>query len=361
MYVVLAPDSFKGSLSAREVARSLAEGWRSVRPGDELVELPLADGGEGTLATVESAVGGSRRRDAGVVTGPDHRPVQGEYLELPDGTALVELAMISGLPLMERLDPLRATTRGLGEVLHRALTDGSRRLQVTLGGSATTDAATGALRTLGLGLYGARGEPLNDGGGELTELDRISTNHLLPPPQGGVDLLTDVENPLLGPCGAAAVFGPQKGADAAAIEQLEAGLARLAELAGGDPDAAGAGAAGGAGYGLATFWGATLRLGSEVVGELVGLERHLTRADLAITGEGAFDRTSLTGKIPGFVLNTAREKGADTAVVAGTADGTFDHDVTTLEGLSGGIAAAMADPCTWLKQAAALIAVRYDQ
>ena len=294
--VVISPDSFKGSLDAASVAEAISVGWLTVRPNDHLSLLPQADGGEGTLASIAAAVPGSRIRSAGPVTGPDGRAVDGHWLELPDGTAVVELAQVSGLPLMAALDPLGATTRGLGDVIAAALDAGAERLVIGLGGSASTDGGAGALAALGLGLFDADDVPLPDGGGALARLARVELGEIRPPPARGIRLLSDVSAPLLGPAGAAAVFGPQKGATPADIAILESGLARLADRLGGDPGAPGAGAAGGTGYGLLAAWGASIESGSEAIAGLTGLASAATRADVIITGEGRFDAPRSPGR-----------------------------------------------------------------
>ena len=215
-----------------------------------MVAVPLADGGEGTLDVLAAAVPGARWQQA-QVTGPAGQPVDCPWLDLPDGTAAVELAAASGLPLLSRPDPLGAQTIGLGEVIGCALDAGARQVTIALGGSASTDGGTGALAALGARFLDADGRPLPAGGGALRDLAAVDLTGLRPPPPGGVSCLSDVRAPLLGPAGAAAVFGPQKGASPAQVALLDEGLARLAGLLGGDPDAPGAGAAGGTGYGLA--------------------------------------------------------------------------------------------------------------
>ena len=240
MRVVIAPDSFKGSIGAAGAAAALAAGWRTARPGDEVLLVPLADGGEGTLDVLAAAVPGARWHTARV-TGPGGDPADCPWLELPDGTAAVELARASGLPMLARLDPLGAQTTGLGEVIGQALDAGARRLVIALGGSASTDGGAGALSALGARFTGAAGQPLTAGGGALRDLAAADLAGLRPPPAGGVSCLSDVRAPLLGPGGAAAVFGPQKGASPAQVAQLEHGLARLAGVLGGDPAAPGAG------------------------------------------------------------------------------------------------------------------------
>lgn len=351
--VVIAPDSFKGSLSAREAAEAIAEGWRSVRPDDELVLVPQADGGEGTLDAVEAAVPGAARRSAGRVTGPDGRPTHGEWLQLPHGTAVVELAQSSGLPLMGGLDALGATTRGLGEVIRAALGAGASSLVIGLGGSASTDGAAGALGALGLALLDEQGEPVRDGGRGLANIVDVRRDGLLPAPAGGVTLLTDVAAPLLGPTGAAAVFGPQKGATPAQVEQLDAGLAHFARMLGGDPSAPGTGAAGGAGYGFSAAWGAAIVPGAAYLAELSGLDAVIARADVLLSGEGRFDEQSLTGKVVGRLLAKADEHGLRAGVIAGQVAASTAGWTVSLAELAGSVEAALADPVSWLRASGA--------
>lgn len=333
MRVVIAPDSFKGSVPAADAARAIARGWASERPGDELIRLPQADGGEGTIDALEESSAGAVRRSAGPVTGPDGRPTPGEWLELPDGTAAVELAQMSGLPLMSELDPLGATSLGLGEVIAAALDAGAERLIVALGGSASTDAGLPALDALG---------------------DRV-------PPPGGAILLTDVDAPLLGPRGAAAVFGPQKGADSHDVALLEARLGEAARLLGFDPETPGAGAAGGVGYGLAawasrTAPGARIEPGSRYVARLTGLPAAVRGADLVLTGEGRFDEQSLTGKVVGHAIELCREAGVPLGVIAGAvqcdpAAWSPGCWCLALTSLAGSARDALAAPERWLEAA----------
>lgn len=352
MHVVVAPDSFKGSLDAATAAEAIGSGWRAVRPLDEVTLLPQADGGEGTLDAIATAVGGARLRDAGPVTGPDGRPVEGHWLELPDGTAVVELAVSSGLPLMARLDPLGATTRGLGEVIAAALDAGAASLVVGLGGSASTDGGAGALRALGLELFDDSGAVLPEGGGALGRLARIDASGLRRAPAGGVRLLSDVTAPLLGPSGAAAVFGPQKGASAAQVVELDAALARWASLLAREAmtSAPGAGAAGGTGYGFVAAWGAAIEAGAPVIAELTGFAAAAASADVIITGEGRFDATSLTGKVVGNALSLDTAPTTRRAIVAGSLAGTPPDGVwaVSLVDLAGSLDAALDDPSRWL-------------
>jgi len=355
--VAIAPDSFKGSLPATMVARAIAEGWRTARPADDIRLLPQADGGEGTLDAIEAAVPGAARRSAGAVTGPDGRPTPGEWLELPGSVAVVELAVSSGLPLMGGLDPARASTRGLGEVIRAAIDSGAASILIGLGGSASTDGAAGALSALGARFLDARGAEVPDGGMGLSALDRVDLTALIAPPPGGVTLLTDVDSPLLGPLGAAAAFGPQKGADAAQVRALDTALSRLALALGGDPLARGAGAAGGAGYGFAAAWGATIEPGAAFLTRLSDLPAALAAADVVITGEGRFDASSLGGKLVGEVLALADTARVRAGVIAGqiaTAAPARDGSsvwMASLAALAGGAEESLAHPEFWLRVA----------
>jgi len=354
--VLIAPDSFKGSVSAAQAAAALAGGWLTVRPGDRVTRLPLADGGEGTLAVLAAALPGARWRRARV-TGPGGDPVDCRWLELPGAVAAMELARASGLPLLARPAPARAHTTGLGQVMAAALDRGARRLIIGLGGSASTDGGTGALTALGARFTDAAGRRLPPGGGALARLAAADLSRLRPPPPDGTACLVDVTAPLLGPGGAAAAFGPQKGATPRQVALFEAGLARLASVLGGDPVAPGAGAAGGTGYGLAAAWGADLVPGAPELCRLAGLDRALAAADLVITGEGRFDETSLTGKACGTVLAAAAAAGVPVAVAAGQTSGALlsggppAEAVITLAGLAGGPAPALARPLRWLRRA----------
>jgi glycerate 2-kinase len=361
MRVVVAPDSFKGSIGAAEAAAALAAGWRDARSGDELVCLPLADGGEGTLQVLAAADPAARWHCV-PVTGPDGRVVPSRWLERGDRTGYVELAQASGLPLMAALDPLGAQTTGTGELIAHALDAGARRIVIALGGSASTDGGTGALAALGARFLDAAGQELAPGGVALGALAAADLTGLRPPPAGGVNCLTAVRAPLLGPRGAAAVFGPQKGADAAQVALLEPGLGRLARVLGGDPSTPGAGAAGGTGYGLAAAWGAVITPGAAELGRIVGLDRELRRSDLALTGEGRYDDTSGDGKITGSVLAAAARAGVPAALVAGAIAAAPPPGVAAvaLDALAGGAGPAMASPGRWLRAAGRILAQGQD-
>jgi len=352
--VVVAPDSFKGTLGAAAAAEALAEGWRAERPDDEVLTLPLADGGEGTLDALGHDLPDDCWRSA-PVSGPDGRPVDAAWLLLPDGTAVVEMARAAGLPLLERPDPLHATTRGLGELLAAAVADpGVQRVMLTLGGSATTDGGTGALAALGARFLDAEGADLPPGGGALARLARVDLAGLTPPPPGGVQCLVDVTAPLLGPLGAAGQFGPQKGASPEQVAQLDAALERLSDLLGGDREAPGAGAAGGTAYGFAVAWGAQFVSGAQAVAAAAGLDEALAGAALVVTGEGQFDAQSLRGKVVGDLVDRAGRAGVPVSVVAGrvVTDGDLPvRQALSLTDLAGSVEAAMAAPARWLTEA----------
>ena len=360
MRVIVAPDSFKGTVSARHAAVALARGWSAVRPEDELALLPLADGGEGTVDAFAAASPDAQLRVIRV-TGPDGRAVDASWLLLPDGTAVAELAESSGLPLMAAHDPLGSSTIGLGEVLTDALAAGAQRIVVGLGGSASTDGGTGVLRALGARFLSPDGRELPPGGGALLDLAEVDLRRLPEPPAGGVTLLCDVTAPLLGPAGAAHVFGPQKGATPEQVTLLDEALARLAKLLAGTPEAPGMGAAGGTAYGLAAAWGATIAPGARTVAELAGLPAALTGSDLVLTGEGRFDRTSLTGKVVGGVVELAATAGVPVGIVAGSIAGEMPASVrlaTSLVEVAGSVESALAEPERWLEEAGRVLASR---
>ncbi|TQL48803.1 glycerate kinase [Homoserinimonas aerilata] len=369
MRVIIAPDSFKGSASAAEVAAAIAEGWSRVRPRDELTLLPMADGGEGTLDAFELAVPGAQRMPV-TVTGPgEHRPgirdIDASWLLLPAsdgtprGTALVELAATSGLTLLDRMLPLEAHTLGFGQAIVDALEHGVSRLLLAVGGSASTDGGSAALAALGARFLDASGQPIALGGGALAQLASVDLSGLRALPPGGALVLGDVTNPLLGPFGAARVFGAQKGADAAQRAALDRGLATLAALLPAEPTAPGAGAAGGTGYGLLA-WGARMAPGADAVGDAIGLPEAVAQADVIITGEGRFDAQSAAGKVAGYVARVPRPDGARMLLIAGGIDASVSTDAFTasraLTELAGGLDAALDEPLRWLREAGASLA-----
>lgn len=327
--VVVAPDSFGGALDSVGVAAAIAAGWSDVRPTDTVVRKPMADGGEGTLAAVAEALAEEAERRSVETSDPLGRPVSAEWLLLNQGrSAFVEMAAASGLAHLrpdERTpdNAARASTRGTGDLIRAALDAGVEEVTIGLGGSATTDGGSGMLRALGLRLRGRDGQEIPDGGGALAQLDRIDASGLDPRlREVKLVVASDVNNPLCGPRGAAATYGPQKGADEATVQRLDAALAtygRAIESATGRlvADLPGAGAAGGTTAGLLGFTSAMLRHGVEVVAELVGLAQALEAADLVITGEGRADEQTLQGKTAMGVATLARPRNTPVALLCG--------------------------------------------
>jgi len=306
--VVVAPDSFGGALDSVGVANAIARGWLSVRPDDTVIRRPMADGGEGTLAALATALeDGAERRSLATVDALG-RPIEAEWLLVDEGRgAFIEMAAASGLarlaPAERTAENVRlASTRGTGELIRAALDAGVERITIGLGGSATNDGGAGLLRALGVRILDAAGTELADGGAALAAAARIDAAGI-DPRLADVALVvaSDVTNPLCGPRGASATYGPQKGADPATVEELDGALAafgRAIEAATGRrvADLPGAGAAGGTTAGLLGFTGAVVRPGVEVIAELVRLGEALEAADLVITGEGRADEQTLHGK-----------------------------------------------------------------
>lgn len=318
--ILICPDKFKGSLSARQAAGRLADGWRAVWPQASMTLHPVADGGDGTLDAIAACSPGKwmtvRARDA--------RGRQGNVTWWhDDGKAWIEVARICGLAALAKheLDPLTATSTGLGDTLTAARHSGANRVFVCLGGSATNDAGCGMAHALGFKFYDKQGCSFQPQPAGLSRLERIE-----PPPEPfGIEVigLTDVQNPLLGPEGASRIYGPQKGASAEDVERLEETLTCVATIAARDlgaPDPAtpGAGAAGGLGYGVMTFLGGSLRPGFDTVAAITGLPAALAAADLVLTGEGRIDEQTAEGKAPAGVARLARAAGKPVIAFGGS-------------------------------------------
>lgn len=324
MRVVVAPDSFKGSVSALGVAEAMARGIHRVYPAADVRKIPIADGGEGTVEALVSATAGRIREIE--VTGPMGNPVRAQWGILGDDkTAVIEMAAASGLPLLaaDQRDPGRATTFGTGELIRAALDAGLRKIIIGIGGSATNDGGTGMARALGARFLDANGDELADGGVALACLQRIDLAGLDPRlNETEIIVACDVDNPLCGPRGASAVFGPQKGATPATVEALDAALAHFAERATGATgrdvaERPGAGAAGGLGAGLLFFTNATLRPGVDIVLEAVGFADVVRGADFVITGEGRTDFQTAFGKAPVGVAKVAKAFGVPVFCLSG--------------------------------------------
>jgi glycerate 2-kinase len=374
--VLVAPDSFGGALDSVGVAAAIARGWSGVRRDDEVVRRPMADGGEGTLAALADALGEAAERRTVATTDPLGRPIDADWLLLDEGRgAFVEMAAASGLarlkPEERTPDNARiASTRGTGDLVRAALDAGVERITIGLGGSATTDGGTGLLRALGVRFLGRGGDDLPDGGAALAGLDRIEASGLDPRLNTvRLTVASDVTNTLVGSRGAAATYGPQKGADQAAVAELDAALARFGErieaATGRLPaDLPGAGAAGGTTAGLLGFTTAIVRPGAEMVAELIGLAAALEQADLVITGEGRADEQTLHGKAAMGVATLARSRNTPVVLLCGAlgpgaetlADATAITIVQPIADRPSDLATAMADTERLLEAAAGRLA-----
>lgn len=343
--ILLAPDKFKGSLDAAAVADALAAGIADADPGRPVRRCPVADGGEGTVA---AALAAGWEPVTTTATGPTGAPLTAVWARA-GASALVELASTAGLAVLPGgvRDPGGAGTEGLGTVLAAVLDAGCTDVVVGLGGSATTDGGAGLLRGLGARVLDADGAEVGRGGAALARAERLDLSALHPRlrnPAVRVRLAADVDNPLLGPHGAAAVYGPQKGADAGVVAALDAALARwvrvLAAATGGDPAtlaaAPGAGAAGGAGLALTAVCGARVVPGVGTVLELTGFDDELAGAGLVVTGEGRLDTQTLHGKAPAGVAAAARASGVPVVAVAGQV--TLDAAALRTAGFAGAYA-----------------------
>ena len=353
MKIVIAPDSFKESLSALQVAAAIEAGMREVWPDADYVKLPVADGGEGTVQAMIDATGGRLVEHA--VTGPLGEPVDAFY-GLIEGDkegalAVIEMAAASGLESVPpaRRNPMLATSRGTGELIRLALDAGARRFVLGVGGSATNDGGAGMLQALGVRLLDATGKEIGPGGGELARLDRIDI--------AGLDarvgtsefqIACDVANPLVGPQGASAVFGPQKGATPEMVARLDANLRHYADIIKRDlgqvvADMPGAGAGGGIAAAMVVFLKGRLRPGVEIVVDAVGLDAAVLDADLVVTGEGRIDGQTVQGKTPMGVARVARAHGKPVigsgGSLAADADAVYEHGIEA-------VFAAVRRPCS---------------
>ncbi|PLT27888.1 glycerate kinase [Peribacillus deserti] len=341
MKIVIAPDSFKGSLSAPDAAKAIERGAKRAFPEADTICIPAADGGEGTLDTLVAATNGQKIPVS--VTGPLGEKVKAEYGILGDGkTCVIEMAKASGIPLIprEKLDPLKATTFGTGELIKEALDDGFTTFILALGGSATNDGGAGMLQALGLSLLDDNGAEISLGGAELAHIcsvdlskldDRINKCQFL--------IASDVENPLIGPSGASFVFGPQKGATNEMVKRLDACLTHWADevekVTGVHlHDRPGAGAAGGIGGAFQAFFPSVMRRGIDVIIEYTGFQTALEEADLVITGEGQVDFQTASGKTPMGIAQQAQVKNVPTVILAGSVgegiEALYQHGVVSV-------------------------------
>ena len=324
MKIIVAPQGFKATISGLEAARAIARGVSAALPDAETVLAPVADGGDGTLNALVDGTGG--QVFTSTVTGPLGQPVEAQWGVMGDGrTAVIEMALASGITLVpqRRRNPRVTTTAGTGEILREALEGGYDRIIVGLGGSATNDGGAGMASALGARFLDSAGNPLPAGGSALARLDRVEVDGLHPGLRDAtIVAATDVTNPLCGPEGASAVFGPQKGATPEVVQELDAALANYALVVARDlgrdvSEQPGAGAAGGLGAGLMAFTGAALQSGIDMVCEVLGFDALLEGADLVITGEGRADHSTIFNKAPVGVARHAQAHGVPTVLLAG--------------------------------------------
>lgn len=372
MKVLACPASFKGTLSSSEAAAAMARGWRTARPGDSVAEVPLADGGEGTVEAILAATEGERR--SARVHDPLHRTVEAAWGRLPDGTAILEMAVASGLLLVaeSERDPEATSTFGTGELIRAALDAGCRTLRIGIGGSATTDGGAGAAQALGARFFDSKGSelPAPIRGGDLAQIARVDLDRLdARLAQTQLFVACDVDNPLTGSHGAAAVYGPQKGASPQAVARLDAGLAALAratrpELA----DLPGAGAAGGLGFGLMAFCRGELVPGSAMVLDAVRFAERLKGCSCVLTGEGKVDGQTLRGKVAAAVLELCRAAGVPVLLIAGASEVEREelrelgvHNLFLLSDLAPTSEEAMDEAARWVEEAARHAAVSMER
>lgn len=358
MKIVIAPQAFKGSLSALQAADAIANGAQRVFPDAQLTRVPIADGGDGTLDALINATGGTFHEAN--VTGPLGSPVDARWGVLGDGmTTIIEAAQACGLALLSdnERDPLTTTTYGVGELIKHALDAGYRKILIGLGGSSTNDGGAGLAMALGARLLDANEKPITHGGQALLNLATIDVSGL-DPRLNGTDLIiaSDVTNPLCGPTGASTTFGPQKGASPEDVTILDSALAHLAGIIERDigvdvMDMPGGGAAGGMGAGLVAFLGAKIEWGADIVCEAVGLDGHLANADLVVTGEGRLDWQTAYNKAPVAVARLAAARSIPVLGVAGSLGpgwrGLYKEGFTVLSGMASktvSIEDAIAEP-----------------
>ncbi len=339
MHVVIAPDSFKGSATATQVARAIADGLHRIAPDVSTTLVPMADGGEGTVEAVLGILGGTAVE--ATVRDPLDRPVRATFGWVEDRRlAVIEMAAASGLPLLapDHLDPGEASSYGTGELIRAALDQGAESIILGIGGSATVDGGSGLLAALGIRFLDADGNEVRGAGGHLGRIARIDVAGLDGRARAvPITLASDVSSPLLGPTGAIHVFGPQKGVAADALDAFEAGMAHFADVVvrtiGADRrDEPGSGAAGGMGFGVRCFLDARYRDGFSLIAELSGLVSLISAADLVITGEGRLDAQSLVGKVPVSVARMAKAAGVPALALAGQVEG--DLAALRAEGLA---------------------------
>lgn len=353
--ILIAPDSFKGSATSREVAVAVSRGWMAVRPEDEVTTISFADGGEGTLASIEDAIVNAERIPLKAQSG-DGRENDCYWLLIRGDIAVIEMAMICGITTVDKLDALGAHSFGLGQAIAAASNDSRvKEILIAVGGSASTDAGVGALIALGFRCVDFTGNSIALGGGVLTNLSNITGEYIAP--VRGVKILVDVQSPMTGIDGAAFVYGAQKGASVADVEELDKGLRNFLAIAGG-VDVPGYGAAGGVSGGLAIVLGAQIVSGVETLADITGVVEKFSQVDLVITGEGTFDSQSYRGKVVGYLLDQTKARNVDARVVCGVNKNGDHENVVSLVEIAPSIEEAMKESKRWLEVAGGMLAHR---
>ncbi len=346
MHVLIAVDSFKGSLSSQKAGEAITAGIKRVFPEATTDIIIMADGGEGTVEAIVQA--GKGRTQTMRVTSPIGESIEAILGQLPDGTVILEMASASGLPLVpkEKRNPWVTTTWGTGELIRKAMDLGAKHIVIGIGGSATNDGGAGMAQALGARLLDKEGQELGPGGGSLERLETIDLTGLDPRLAATkITVMCDVDNPLCGPRGASAIYGPQKGATPDMVERLDQNLRHFAqkikEQHGMDLiDVPGAGAAGGLGAGLMAFTGAELKTGIEAILDTVGFDKMLEQADIVITGEGRIDGQSIYGKVPMGVAKRAKKYGKPTMAIVGSigpgSESLYQHGLSSILAIANG-------------------------
>lgn len=340
MKILIAPDSFKGSATSCRAADAIGEGVHQIFPDAELIKIPVADGGEGTVEALADSMHGEIITKS--IKGPIGEVVEARYGILPGNIAVIEMASASGLPLVpeDKRNPLITSTYGTGQLIQDALERDCKEIILGIGGSATNDGGTGMARALGYKFLDSIGNELTEGGGSLTDLAEIDDSEVNKNIFKTKFLIAcDVTNPLTGPTGASHIYGAQKGASPGDIEHLDRALGKLAEVVGSkygraNENIPGAGAAGGLGYGLMEFCGGELKSGIEIVLDLIKFDSFLDGVDLVISGEGRIDGQSIYGKVPVGIAGRAKKKNIPVLVVVGDigpqADAVYDHGIDAI-------------------------------
>lgn len=357
--ILIAPDSFKGTIKSREAGQALAKGWLQVHPEDEVQTIAFADGGEGTLDCIMDSINSFVKINLMAQSG-DGRPHSVFWLLLDNEVAVIEMALICGISTINDFDALGAHSFGLGEVIADACSDPRvKEILVAVGGSASTDGGVGALAALGVKFLDTNGQGIELGGGAISQLVRIDKSFAISLPERGVKILVDVQSSLTGNEGSANIFAPQKGANKNEVLILEKNLMHLLNIA--DVlDLPGYGAAGGVAFGLSALWGAQIVSGAQMLSKFIGLDEQIKNTDCVITGEGSFDSQSFSGKVVGYILEKAASLDKPVFIACGVNKNVKSQAIVSLVELAQSEELAMSQPHYWLTEAGKILATRFN-